>query len=101
MVVDRRPSKIYAVMFMALFAVVGTAVLVVTHAAFTSPIATLEAEALTLPSGTTTISDSTASGTQAIKFSTNGEATGSVSLPSTAEPLRSGLREINAKARPL
>lgn len=95
----RRPSKVHALIFMALFGVLGTGLLFTTQAA-TSPIATKEAETLTLPAGTAIISDSAASGTQAIKFSTNGTATGAVSLPSTGDSFTIKARGDQCKGAP-
>lgn len=94
-----RSPKTLALVFVGLFAVVGTAALLLTNAA-ASPIASLEAEAMTLPSGTAVISDSAASGTQAIKFSTNGTATGSISLPSTADSITIRAKGDQCKGSP-
>src|SRR6266404_2414789 len=50
-------------------------------------VATLEAEQMSLPSGASVITDSTASAGQAIKLVSNGAATGSVNFPSSVTSL--------------
>ncbi len=61
----------------------GTLAIFLTHAA-TAPVATVEAEAMALPSGATIYADSIASSGQAVKFTTSGTATASFTIPATA-----------------
>lgn len=78
-----KPSKKILVIIALVFGVIGGAVL--WHSfALTPTVASLEAEQMTVPSGASIISDSSASGGKAMKLTANGNAQGVVSLPSNA-----------------
>lgn len=72
--------------FVLIFAAIGAYLLFSSFAA-TPTIATLQAEQMTLPAGASLVSDSTASGGQAVKITKIGVLKGSVSLPSTSTSL--------------
>lgn len=78
-------SKLNLLFFVLVFAAIGGYFLWKSFAA--TAVAKIEAEQMSLPSGANIISDATASGGQAVRFTSNGTASGVVSLPSTAGSL--------------
>ena len=81
-----RFSSHQLLIFAVVFGLIGGYVLWRAFAA--SPtVATVQAEQLSLPAGAAVVSDSLASGGQAVKFTSVGTATGSVSLPSAGDSL--------------
>jgi hypothetical protein len=60
---------------------------VAVHSAAFPALATLEAETMSLPTGASLINDSNASGAKAMKLTTNGTTTASISLPSQVTSL--------------
>jgi beta-mannanase len=71
------------IIFALVFAAIGGYVIYRSSAA-QPVVATLEVERMTLPSGDSVVSDSGASGGQAVKVIANGSASGTVNLPSNA-----------------
>ncbi|HUP26016.1 MAG TPA: carbohydrate-binding domain-containing protein, partial [Candidatus Limnocylindrales bacterium] len=92
-------QKFMALAFVVVFAGIGSYLLLASHAA-TIPLINTEAEAMTLPSGTTIIADTTASGGQAIQFGANGTATTTINLPSPADSLAVTARGVQCKGSP-
>src|SRR5437868_286905 len=79
-------SKAQLLVFVLIFAAIGGYVLWKSFAA--APlVASLEAEQMSLPTGGSIVSDTTASAGQAIKLTSNGTASGSVSFPSSVSSL--------------
>jgi hypothetical protein len=72
--------------FILIFALIGGYFLYRSFAA-QAPVASMEAEQMSLPAGGSVISDSTASGGNAVQLLTNGSATGFVSFPSSVTSL--------------
>jgi hypothetical protein len=68
--------------------------------ASTLPLTVVEAEAMTPPAGTIVIDDSIASGTKALKFSVDGTATSSFSLPSESSNLSLRAKGVSCNGSP-
>lgn len=79
-------SRRQATLFAILFALFGALVVFLSHAA-ASPIASIEAESMTLPQGGSIVTDSTASGGRGALLSTTGSASAPASFASTAVKL--------------
>lgn len=95
----QNPRALTLILFLIGFAGVGSYLLVFSNAASVT-LATIEAETMTLPGSAMIISDSAASGGQAIKFSANGIATGSFSLSAPATSLTVRAKGIQCKDSP-
>lgn len=77
--------------FALIFAALGS--YFIWHSFAATPIVgSVQAEAMTLPSGATIIPDSNASGGQAVRFSQNGTATSALTLPSQASSVAIALK---------
>lgn len=74
-------SKGHLLVVALVFAAVGGYIIWQTFAAGT-PIASVEAERMSLPAGASVINDTSASGGQAVQMTADGNATSSISLPS-------------------
>ena len=80
---DRHFSVAQLLAFVIIFAGIGGYIIYSSLAA-TPTVASLEAEQLSLPTGASAYTDSTASGGKAVQFTVNGTATGSVTIPTGA-----------------
>lgn len=78
-----RFSKRSLLIIAAVFGLVG-GIIVWRSFALSPPIATLETERMTLPAGASVVSDTSASGGQAVRMTTSGTVSGSINLPSSA-----------------
>jgi hypothetical protein len=93
-------SSSQLLLFVLVFGLVGGYVLYKSFAA--GPvIASLQAEQMVLPAGGSVITDTAASGGKAIALLSNGSATGSVSLPSSADSLTITARGSQCQGAPL
>ncbi len=96
---SRQTNKVLVAIFVALFAGVGWYLLFVSHAA-TMAIASIEAETMILPTGASTVTDTTASNSSAIKLNANGTASGSINLPSAGNSLAISAKGTQCKGAP-
>jgi endo-1,3-1,4-beta-glycanase ExoK len=83
--IDKLPhfSQRQLILTAVAFVLFGIFVVFVSRAA-TAPLATVQAEIMTLPAGSSVVNDSTADDAKALLFKTNGEASTQFSLPSVA-----------------
>lgn len=82
-----RSNKSIAILFVVVFGVAGVITVIASRAA-TAPVARVEAESMTLPSGASLVTDSTASGAQAIRLTQNASSlSATVSLDKATDSL--------------
>ena len=95
---NRSFVKLKPVLFVIAFATIAT-IIIVTSSASTAVI-TLESETMTLPSGASIINDSSASNSQAVKFSATGSAVKTFNLSSATDSVNVRAKGAVCKGSP-
>jgi len=92
-------SKPQLAIFILAFGAIGF--FIIRSFAASAVVASLEAEQMSLPAGSTVVTDTSASSGKAIQFTANGAATGSVSFPSAINSFTVVAKGVQCKGAPL